>query len=414
MGGLISSPVPKRYRAGAITERQIQCSIAKHACFKCANGSLDLRYHPFLTSEGNLKTDKVKPTWYQQYGIPLWWLEVLFLFGLSVGMYFVQDVWGVDKPFDGFFFSLIASFIFTAFYFARLWFVLNRTSASANTFYDMGDGAGTFGNDLSSLMTDEDLQKFGSASMNITRYDNQSCATYREKVPARDVYCEMAYLAAAIPYATINSFRDGGVDVNLLPLSHLLKEEIAYKVGTTNADHLGVINGMLKERVMLFKGAGFYDSVHRELIAQTNGLDTSYANLAKATEIAPGAFVNRFLMLFLRLYLIFIIWAFPYEMVTRFILVFFLQVVAIGILKIAEAEGLPFDNTETNPYSTVPIQDVKHVISIATLGYALSVFDKIEALGSPVALPPPPAEPVQAHASPSRRAPNGYNEYNIL
>jgi hypothetical protein len=355
---------------------------------------------------------------------------VLIAVALSIGLAYLQgpaDL-GIPRPFGGAFFSLIAGIIFGAYFFARFTFLIGRVNNAAQAFYDLEDGAVSFAQYMNSLLTESDLQRWDNITVTLTAYNVQDCTTFKRKVSASEAYCELVYITGALGYATINAFRAGGLVISKLPISDYAKMELAYRVGRTNEDYLGVMFQMMTERAEALEDEGLYSSSkHRELTGQINGLNSTVVSIDKIATIAPAALVNNFLMVALYIYLVFIVWTFGYEpWWVNVIFAFVFQVIVLGVLSLADAEGLPFDNTETNPYSTVPVQDRKHTLAAAAHGASLSLFDRLAA-SSPVAQvgeeskqvgEPVPAsanlkleakQQVTWPASHSSRAPPGYN-----
>lgn len=374
---------------GALKIRNLQCTLKRHACFQCQDGSPDLRYHPFLVYDEvertySLKKDMVKPSVLQQTGVFLWGWKVLIAVALSIGLAFLQgpaDL-GIPRPFGGSFFSLIAGIIFGAYFFARFTFLIGRVNNAAQAFYDLEDGAVSFAQYMNSLLTEDDLQRWNDIEVKLTKWNAQGCSTVKREISASAAYCELAYITAALGYAVINDNRDSTkLDINKLPISDYAKMELAYRVGVTNPDYLGVMFQMMTERAEALENEGLYgSSKHRELTGQINGLNSTVVTIDKIATIAPAALVNQFLMAALYIYLVFIVWTFGYEpWWVNVIFAFVFQVIVLGVLSLADAEGLPFDNTETNPYSTVPVQDRKHTLASAALGASLSLFDRLSA-----------------------------------
>lgn len=381
MGGSISRSCPEgNPSSGPYAVRNIPCALEKYACFKCHDGSLDLTYHPFLTADGNLKTDVVNRNFFQRIGVPLWWWKVLLMVGGSIGLALLQDQGFVPKPFGNQFFSLISAIIFGAYFFVRFSFLISRVNNAAQAFYDLEDGAVSFAQYTNSLLTESDLQRFNDIEVTLTRYDVRNCTTFKRQVSAAEAYCSLAYLTAALGTATINAFREGGVIIEKLPISDEDKMELAYRVGVVNPDYLGVMFQMMTERAEALEDQGLYGaSKHRELTGQINGLNGTAVTIAKIESIAPGALVNQFVMIFLYIYLLFVVWVFEYEWWVNVIFAGFFQIIVIGVLDLSEAEGLPFDNVETNPYSSVNVQDRKHTLAIAALCASLSLFGRLGA-----------------------------------
>jgi len=359
--------------------RKVQCTLKKWACFKCDDGSLNLEYHPFFDENQNIRKDTVKPTILQRGGVPLWWWKILLFIAAATGLSFVQKEGYVPAPFDDTVFSLTAMFIFGAYFFARLNFLYGRVTSAGNQAYLAEDGVVSLSQHIGSLMTPDELERFDKVTIKFTRYDVQSCSTFVETVTARELYCEMAYVIAAMGYAMINAFRDVGVIAERLPMHDTTRRELAYRVGSTNMDHLGVMLQMSEERIMALQGAGLYQRPLRELTGQIDALNSIFAAINKIDSVMPGALLNSFLMFWLYVWLVFLVWVFPFSQGVNVLLATLVQILAVGTLDFLEAEGLPFDNTETNPYSTIPVQDLKHTIAISALGASLSLFDKVDA-----------------------------------
>jgi hypothetical protein len=392
---------------GPFQLRKIQCTISKWACFK-KNGKLDLRYHPFFDENYNVRKDTVEPTFLQRGGVPLWWWKIDAFIGVSIGLSFVQSQGFVPAPFDSTVFNLTGMFIFGAFFFARLTFLYGRVSGAADQAFAAEDGAVSLSQHMSSLLTPDELENFDNIQIKFTRWDVESCSTYIEPVSARDLYCETAYIAAALGYAMVFSFREVGVVAERLPMHETSRRELAYRVGATNEDHLGVMLQMLEERLMAMVGAGLYKRPLRELTGQVDALNSIFAAISKIEIVMPGALLNAFLTFWLYVWLVFLVWIFPFGQVTNIIIASLVQIVAVGTLDFLEAEGLPFDNTETNPYSTVPVQDIKHSLAISALGASLSVFDKVDAFNRTA------PEVVQSESMPIAFSPSTTNQITIV
>jgi hypothetical protein len=203
------------------------------------------------------------------------------------------------------------------------------------------------------------------------------CVTVWEPISAAGLLCELLDIFVAYHYAAINMYRAGGIDPCKLPMSQALVQEIIMKRDNVNPQYNGAMHTMAEKRMLMLEREGFHTSGSKALLAQIDSLDSALGVIDK-TSVNALELVNNFLLFWLFVYGAFIVWVLsPYGQIAAIIIATVIQYLFAATLMMLEKQANPFENAETNPYSTIPVQNWKHEIASLVTIMFLNAFRDI-------------------------------------
>jgi hypothetical protein len=366
----------------------------KYACHTHTNGEPDLAYYPFIDPvTGLFKVDKNTPSILEISALPLIWKWLALFIVVNIVLTVLQYQANVIPiTVDPISWNLVGVVAIGYFLFTRIGQGNDRSIDAAKGVFNFANTNGSLALHIGDHISRGEIVRLNNPNdkVEIERYDGRcKSGPTLENISLREVLCELSDLQIALADAVIAANRDG-IDVNkLFAMRPALRHELTHRVSKRNPSHLPTMTSMIQLRVQLLGDAGLFGNANIITLTgnQINGLNNSIGEIDVA-KIPRLGIHSRFLSTWVLIYLFSIVLIFSaYGQIAGIIVATAVQWLFWGALKSAEANSDPFRSVKDNPYSTIPLQNLRRETQIEVAVDYMTILERADAVAVAVARP---------------------------